>query len=553
MNLEESELFSSEMEKINRKKTSTIVLIIILAILAIGLFIMAAQVRAAEARRFKVFLNDKEVTTKDLYIHNKETNETIFNIKAMATLQNYSYKKGEYNKFNEDDNSCYLTRGYEVVALTAGKSTFYKTINNSISEDFVLQVEGLTDKDANLVHIANDGSVETYSLEDDEEITLNEENGALYTTANVIQEIFNSKVQIKENSISFYTLDYLMGKELKNVTKYGYNSMDSTYENVKALVYGYMVVEENNQYGIYDITNGREIVSPKYIGLRFLPNSQEFIVTANNNGAYTVGIISGEGQSIIKPTEYDEISVLNDKNELYLVKKNSKYGVLNRKGEVVVYVEYDSIGLPNSSSFTLEDIENTNVLFDEFIPVQKGDKYGLYTINGEETLKPVYDQFGYENMDTKQSSLTEISILSIPSELGIKGLVIKYGDYYGIYDMNTKSLALPAVYSKIFAYIENGVTTYYVEYQDNKMDLKELIDSLDVASLDENGNLKEGIIVNDNPGGIDTVSPNEALQSHTTTGTDGQYQENTNTVNPNGGDTTGGDTIPDGVEMPEGL
>ena len=547
MNLEESELFSSEMEKINKKKTTTIILIIILAIMAAGLLIMAAQVRAAEARRFKVFLDDKEVTTKDLFIHDEETKETIFNIKVMAGLQKYSYKKGEYNKYNEDDNSCYLNRGYEVVALTAGKSTFYKTINTTLNENFQLTVDGLNEKDSNLVHIASDGSVETYSLEDDEEIALNKNNGALYTTARVIQEIFNSKVEIKENSIKFYTLDYLMGKELKNVAKYGYASMDSTYENVKALVYGYMVVQDNNQYGIYDITNGREIVSPKYIGLRFLPNSQEFIVTANNNGAYTVGIISGEGQSIIKPTEYDEISVLNDKNELYLVKKNSKYGVLNRKGEVVVYVEYDSIGLPNSSSFTLEDIENTNVLFDEFIPVQKGDKYGLYTIKGEETLKPVYDQFGYENMDTKQSSLTEISILSIPSELGIKGLVIKYGDYYGIYDMNTKSLALPAVYSKIFAYIENGVTTYYVEYQGNKMNLKELIDSLDVATLDENGNLKEGVIVNDNPGGIDTVSPAEALQSQTTVDSNGG--EN---VNSNGGDTTSGVT-PDRVEMPDGF
>ena len=527
MNLEESELFSSEMEKINKKKTSTIILIIILAIMAIGLFIMAAQVRAAEARRFKVFLNDKEVTDKDLYIHEGKAEDTIINIKTMAGLQGYSYKKGEYNKFNEDDNSCYLTRGYEVVALTAGKSTFYKTIS-SVDENFQLTVSGLNEKDSNLVHTASVGSVETYSLEDGEEIALNKNNGALYTTPSVIQEIFNSKVEIKDNSIKFYTLDYIMGKELKNVEKYGYHSMDSTYENVKALVYGYMVVEENQQYGIYDITNGREIVSPKYIGLRFLPNSQEFIVTANNNGAYTVGIISGEGKSIITPTEYDEISVLNDKNELYLVKKNSKYGVLNRKGEVVVYVEYDSIGLPNSSAFPLEDIENTNVLFDEFIPVQKGDKYGLFTINGEETLKPVYDQFGYENMDTKQSSLTEISILSIPSELGIKGLVIKYGDFYGIYDMNTKALALPAVYSKIFAYIENGVTTYYVEYQGNKMDLKELIESLDVASLDENGNLKEGIIVNDNPGGIDTVSPDEALKSQTTTGN--EYQENTNTV-----------------------
>ena len=547
MNLEESELFSSEMEKINKKKTTTIILIIILAIMAAGLLIMAAQVRAAEARRFKVFLDDKEVTTKDLFIHDEETKETIFNIKVMAGLQKYSYKKGEYNKYNEDDNSCYLNRGYEVVALTAGKSTFYKTINTTLNENFQLTVDGLNEKDSNLVHIASDGSVETYSLEDDEEIALNKNNGALYTTARVIQEIFNSKVEIKENSIKFYTLDYLMGKELKNVSKYGYASMDSTYENVKALVYGYMVVQDNNQYGIYDITNGREIVSPKYIGLRFLPNSQEFIVTANNNGAYTVGIISGEGQSIIKPTEYDEISVLNDKNELYLVKKNSKYGVLNRKGEVVVYVEYDSIGLPNSSSFTLEDIENTNVLFDEFIPVQKGDKYGLYTIKGEETLKPVYDQFGYENMDTKQSSLTEISILSIPSELGIKGLVIKYGDYYGIYDMNTKSLALPAVYSKIFAYIENGVTTYYVEYQGNKMDLKELIDSLDVATLDENGNLKEGVIVNDNPGGIDTVSPEEALKTQTTVDSNGG--EN---VDSNGGDTTSGVT-PDRVEMPDGF
>ena len=45
--------------------------------------------------------------------------------------------------------------------------------------------------------------------------------------------------------------------------------------------------------------------------------------------------------------EYDDIKQIDKDSGLYLVKNNNKYGVINSKQSIVVYLEYDQIGINN--------------------------------------------------------------------------------------------------------------------------------------------------------------------------------------------------------------
>ena len=60
--------------------------------------------------------------------------------------------------------------------------------------------------------------------------------------------------------------------------------------------------------------------------------------------------------------------------------------------------------------------------------------------------------------------------------MGIKGIVVNLNGLYGVYDVNVGHLITPCVYSRIFSRTRAGVTTYYLEYDGQEMDLKEYLE-----------------------------------------------------------------------------
>ncbi len=125
-----------------------------------------------------------------------------------------------------------------------------------------------------------------------------------------------------------------------------------------------------------------------------------------------------------------------------MVKKGKEYGVLNRKGEVVIYVEYDEIGLKDVEKYSADEIKNGTILFGTSIPVKKDSKYGLYSVDGKEILATEFTRFGYIAENDKDSSESEESVLLIPEEVGIKGIVVGSNKGYGIYDSPRGSVSL---------------------------------------------------------------------------------------------------------------
>ena len=271
----------------------------------------------------------------------------------------------------------------------------------------------------------------------------------------------------------------------------GYGEISGYYENLRAMLYGYAIVGNGDgekttstAYGVISLSDGKEIISMKYDDIKFIQNAKEFYITVANG---TVGILGSDGSTIISPSEFEEISLMDEEKELYLVKKGEEYGVLNRNGKVIIYAENDEVGY-DVSDFVSETIENPYVLYGKVIPVQKSGKYGLYNLDGELKLRLNYDGLGYISTESKSSG-NEESTLLIPPSVGICGVVVNLNDLYGIFDVNTEELILPCSYSKIYSITRSGKTTYYVEFNGERIELEQLLVDAKLNNVDENGTL----------------------------------------------------------------
>lgn len=479
MNLEESDSFMQENERNEKRKKTVLVLIVFCVIMVFLLLALIFTIQYQDSKTLKVFLDGNRYNFSSNFF--KTIEETTYvNIEEATKLYGYEYQKGEYKKYNTDENSCYVSNGIETVAITGETSSFTKYISITSEDKLTLGGQEITVKNL-------EGYSETFNTNYPIKIV----DGKIYIPFENLPDIFNTYIDLsKENRIKLYTLENRFANIIEVISGSGsstYTQVSGEYENIKALAYGLAIVGNETKFGIISSVTGEEIVGPRYSQMQFVQNSREFLVNAEN----TVGLISKDGETIIPPTEYDEISILDDKIGIYMVKKDKQYGVLNRKGEVVIYVEYDSIGLKNVEQYSADQIKNGTILFGSSIPVSKDGKYGLYSTDGTEQLAPEYSKFGCV-LDEKESNSSENSVLIIPEEIGIHGIVVGSDKGYGVYDVNAGRWVISDVCSKIFSKTKSGETTYYVEYNGVQMDLEQYLEENNLKSFAEDGtNLME--------------------------------------------------------------
>lgn len=465
MNLEESNKFVENQRQTEKKKKVVLVSIVLCAIVVALLLIMIIYIQYQDSLKLKMYIDGTQVSISgDLF--KEEGNTTYVNIKTLSEMLGYTYTKGEYKKYNEDIRSCYIKNNLEVIAMSADKETMVKYIE-VVDGAPELTAEGPYGMEMRVE--SQNGESNTFVL--DKTVKLIDEQ--LYLPFDNLTDVYNIMVDTRtENRIKLYTLPTLFQSALKTAASLEYSTISGVYENIRALPYGLIVVGDNGIFGVID-TAGKEILSVKYENLEFLQNSKEFFMRAEN----TVGLLDKAGNTIIKPTDYEDISILDEIEQLYLVKKDKKYGVLNREGEVVLHVDYDEIGFKNIDDFEVEDNDNRNLLFDKCIVVELDDAYGLYDTKGRELLKPVYEGFGCKANDTGEDS-----VLVVPKSVGVEGLVISFNGLYALYDIEKEEIVLPAVYSKIYSVTKSGETNYFAEFGDEQLNLKDILKSLQTST-----------------------------------------------------------------------
>lgn len=444
-NVTEKERKSKKMMKI------IIIIIVLLLIISVALF---GAIYYLKSKEFKFYLDGKVISTtniaSDLFVY--ENDKVYVSLKDIAEMIDYKYYNGGYKQYTEDATKCYLECANEVVTFEKDSDKIYKTPTDDVDYTY-------------------------FTLDE----PVKRINGKLYITSKGLQTACNLQMGYngETNKMVIYTLPYLTNYY---ITMYSNAALDNNFNNQKALLYGLLVVQnvENTntssnskdiRYGINTIDN-EEIVGMKYTNIEFIEGTQEFIVKTTEN---KVGIITSDGNTKVNP-QYDDLKQIDKDRNLYLATNNGKSGVIEKNGKILIYLEYEKIGI-DTTQFPTNDIKNKYILFDNAIPVKQNGKWGLYDIRGNLILPIEYISLGCVSRTSSDRTLN--NILIIPE---IEGIVVckqfeidnKKTQYYGIFSSTGKEL-VPIVLETVYSVTVSGQEEYTMINNGNSIDIIEFI------------------------------------------------------------------------------
>lgn len=431
-------------EKKENKKVPKIILasiilvfIVIIAIICTIVFIQSSSL--------KIYIDGQTVSIKEGIIEIDEISGKVYvDIKGIAEYLNYSSHNGEYKVYSEDTNKCWVECKEETASFFLNSNKISKVAPNT-NNDY-------------------------------EEFTIEEpvisKNGKLYATPEGIKIGFNSTFNYNKetNTIEIQTLPYLVNLYGNSLKTAGFQGVNESFKNKKAILYNLFVVKKNNNlYGVMK-SSGEEIISSKYKSIEFNENGKEFYVTNNSN---KVGIVTNTGDTKIDLI-YDAINMIDKQSGLYIVKSGDKYGVLDNTGNIVIHLEYERIGL-DTSKFPSNDINNKYLLYETLIPVYQNKKWGFFNTKGEIIIPVEFDQVGCTKGASNGSKVN--NVLIIPSykmivlgKLGEDGRTVQYGVYNNIGER-----LIPIALKTVYSITNAGVDTYYMEYLDKTLNVEEYV------------------------------------------------------------------------------
>lgn len=441
MNLIE-ESFQTKEEK-NKKTAIRIVLaaIILVVVIIIGIVSYMAYIKGQE---LKVSLdgNANNDVKKMLVFENG----TVYApIKKIASYLGYNSYNGEYFEKSESNSKCYVESENEVANFELNSKKIYKLDLNARAENYEY----------------------VYSKEAVKAI-----GGELYASADAIEKAFNVSFQYNEdrNTVQIFTLPYLVNFYNPYVLNWGYVGISEEFANQKAILKNMLVVTNNNKrVGVLD-TEGKSILEVKYSNITYLSSVGEggdFLVEDNGK----VGVMSKNRETKIQLI-YDSIELLDLDAGLYVAKKDNKYGVLDFRGKVIIYIENDEIGV-DISRFKENGIKNKYILAENLIPARKDRKWGLYDTKGNLLVDYQYDSLGY----TATSSRNALSLLVIPD---YNVIVACKDKKYTLLNSIGEELFSGPVADDIYMTIDGGEKHYYIRANDQEMDAEEYLNQIDV-------------------------------------------------------------------------
>lgn len=449
MNLIE-ESFQTKEEK-NKKTAIRIVLaaIIVVVIMIIGIVSYMAYIKGQE---LKVSLdgNANNDVKKMLVFENG----TVYApIKRIASYLGYNSYNGEYFEKSESTSKCYVESENEVANFELNSRKIYKLDLNARAENYEY----------------------VYSRQPVKAI-----DGELYATSEAIEKAFNVRFSYNEekNTVQIFTLSYLVNFYNPYVLNWGYVGISEVFANQKAILNNMLVVTDNNKrVGVID-TDGKSILEVKYSNVTYLPSVGEggdFLVEDNGK----VGVMSKNRETKIQLI-YDSIELLDLDAGLYVASKDRKYGVLDLRGKVIIYIENDEIGI-DTSKFKENGIKNKYILAENMIPVRKDRVWGLYDTKGNLLVDYQYDSLGY----TATSSRNALSLLVIPD---YNVLVACKDRKYTLLNNIGEELFSGPVADDIYMTIDGGKKHYYITANNQTMDAEDYLNQIDVNPKSNNQN-----------------------------------------------------------------
>lgn len=458
--MDEEEMENTQKKRTKKIKILIIVLIVILLISSMGMIglIMYRTYNPTQITSYidgvlvqgldtiLDFQTDENGNT-EIYVPIREFANYLSNSSAEIKYETY---KGDYNPKTEEDSKCHVIRdGYEVAIFTEKSKTIYKLDLQSRSENYE---ECYIDKD---VFKSND---------------------QLYTSVDGIEKGFNLYFQYDDakKTIKIYTLDYLIqthSTKLQNnpTSNYGLLTLSSeNYSDAKSIFDNLLIIQsESGKYGIISAEDySKYILEPQYDNIQFINTSSTFLVESNGK----VGIFSEDGKRIIDLI-YDEISSMGKDSNLYKVTTNDMCGILDGKGNMILYPEYEEIGI-DVSPYSYNGVKNGYILLNKIIPIKQNELWGFCDTKG----KMISDGFKYTTIGCSNISKAnnKYELLAIP-DCDVVVIGDEY-DKYSFMDSSGKDTMLPFVFDEMYMKNTTGQISYCMKYNDKEYDaVKNLI------------------------------------------------------------------------------
>ncbi|MCI8759848.1 MAG: hypothetical protein HFJ34_01775 [Clostridia bacterium] len=436
MNLIE-ESFQNKEEKKKKRTTRIILIAIILVVIIIIAIISYLMYIQSTVMRLTI---DGQANEKLKSLLVFESDGTIYApIKEIAAYFGYDSFNGEYSEKSEVQSKCYVQSENEIANFELGQSKIYKLDLTKRNTDYEYE----------------------YIKKPVKAI-----NGVLYISTEGLEKAFNISFDYNQetNRITIYTMPYLYKYYANTILDYGYTSLDNTFVNQKAILDNYLIVsKDDKQQGVIKV-DGTTILEPKYDSITYLINTSDFLVENNKK----VGIMSANSETKVR-IMYDNIEIMDSDLGLYVVKQDNKYGVIDVRGTIKIYIENDEIGI-DISKFSQNNIKNKYILADNLIPVKKDDLWALYDKNGNQLTDYKYDSFGYIASNNREA----VNLLVIPN---YNVLVACRNEKYTLINAFGSEL-IATVADDIYMTI-NGAEGkhYYIAINDKRVDAEEWMDS----------------------------------------------------------------------------
>ena len=443
--------FQNKEEK--KKKTSMkviLIAIILVFFMIIGIISYLAYIKNSE---LKVFLNGQvNAKVKDLLVI--EDSGTVYvPVKEIASYLGYESYNGEYGNKSEELSKCYVESESEVANFALGSDKIYKL--------------DLTKDSQNYGYMYSKNPVKAI-------------NGVLYATSEAVEKAFDVSFEYDKdkNRIYIYTTPYLVELYSSKVLDFGYKEISDKYVNQTAIsqAENLIVKTDKEKYGVIT-TSGETVLEAKYDDIEYLPNTGDFLVKSNEK----YGIVSKTKETKVQLI-YDSIELMDNDSQLYVVSKESKYGVIDFNGKTKIYIENEEIGI-DSSKFSQNGIKNNYILADNLIPVRKDKTWALYNKNGNQLTDFKYDSFGYTASNNKDAT----NLLVIPD---YNVLVACKDKKYTLLNSYGEELFAP-VADDIYMAISGGQTYYYIMVNNKQLNAIEFLDSIGIKNNNKQQDNKE--------------------------------------------------------------
>lgn len=447
-------------EKKQSNKTIIAIVVVMLILLVVAVLLLVL-VRNLKSKTFKFYVDGVQNTSISENIFYDVDGTKYVNVKTISSLMGYEYNNGEYNNpYEEDKTKCYVKSQNEIASFISGTNKMYKVILKENDNQVTVKTGQENNSEGNTTQQITSQDIEYFEVGN--EIKLIE--GEIYAPIEAIEIGFNVALQYnsENNQTTIFTLPYLVKYYSKNISN---SVLDATcdFSNKKLLLYDMVLVKNSDgEYGINKL-DGEAVIGTKYAKIKFIESTQNFIITTQSGKQ---GIASTT-ETIISP-QYDELKQLGTDLDLYLVKDKGNYGVIDKTGNTVIYLEYDQIGM-DMSPYVNNGIDSQYIIYDKYIPVKKDGKWGLINTSGKVTLSVEYDSLGCTKGDSIVKS--ENNLLLVPE---LNGIVVCKENTYGLRTPEGGK-TVPLALNEMYKTIQDGKTTYWMTFEDKTYNMLEWV------------------------------------------------------------------------------